>query len=80
MPVHIKQAYAVVTFDTTTQALAMERRAKQLHIPGRIIPTPAAIVATCGLSWAVPVEREDEVRAMLTRHEIPYAGIHQVAL
>lgn len=80
MPVHVKQSYSVVTFATTTQALAMERRAGQLQIPGRIIPTPAAITATCGLCWGVVGGDEEEVRTLLEANAISYEGIHQVML
>ena len=30
----------IVTFPTAAAAMAMERRAKELRIPGRIIPNP----------------------------------------
>ena len=50
----MKKPTLVVTFPTTTAALAWERRCQALGIPGRIIPVPVTITADCGLAWAMP--------------------------
>mgnify|MGYP000113870549 CR=1 FL=1 len=39
----------VVTFGTTTQAIAMERECKKAGFEGRLIPVPREISASCGL-------------------------------
>ena len=41
----------VVTFETTTQAIAMERECKKNKFTGRLIPVPREISASCGLAW-----------------------------
>ena len=41
----------VVTFHTTSDAMAMEKICKERSVPGRLIPVPRAISAGCGLSW-----------------------------
>ena len=41
----------VVTFGTTTQAIAMERECKKTGFEGRLIPVPREISASCGLAW-----------------------------
>lgn len=41
----------VLTFSTTTQAMAMEKRCGENKIPGRLIPVPREITAGCGLAW-----------------------------
>ena len=54
-----KKDALVVTFRTTTQAMAAEKFCQQNGLPGRIIPVPREITAGCGLSWkAAPGERE----------------------
>lgn len=52
----------VVTFHTTTEAMAAEKTYKQNRIPGRLIPVPLQISAGCGLAWSAPAEEEDRVR------------------
>ena len=41
----------VITFHTTTDAMAMERYCKKRKEPGRLIPVPGTISAGCGLAW-----------------------------
>ena len=40
-------------------AIAVERFCKEHEIPGRLIPVPREISASCGLSWAVMQEEKD---------------------
>ncbi|MBQ8620815.1 MAG: DUF3343 domain-containing protein [Oscillospiraceae bacterium] len=54
-----KKETLVVTFATTTQAMAVEKYCLEKGLPGRIIPVPREITAGCGLSWkAAPADRE----------------------
>ena len=46
-----KKKYRIISFHTTTEAIAMEKKCGKMHIPGRLIPTPREISASCGLAW-----------------------------
>ncbi len=48
-----KKPYTVLTFRSTTDALALERICKAQGIPGRMIPVPREISADCGLAWRI---------------------------
>lgn len=48
-----KKEYMVLTFHTTTEAMAMEKKCGEQHIPGRLIPVPTSITAGCGLAWRI---------------------------
>lgn len=63
----------IVTFPTAAAAMAMERRAKELRIPGRLIPTPTIITADCGFAWMAPVTSRDEVEQMLKENGLAYS-------
>ena len=66
-----KKDTLVVTFHTTTQAMAAEKFCTGHSLPGRIIPVPREITAGCGLSWkAAPEDREKLTQAFTQ------AGIH----
>lgn len=55
----------VVTFRTTTQAMAWERACKGQNLPGRLIPMPTTISAQCGLAWLIaPAEKASVVECM----------------
>ena len=54
-----KKNYMILTFKTTTAAMAMEKKCSEEGIPGRLIPLPGEISAGCGLSWRIlPEEYE----------------------
>ena len=46
-----KELQCVVTFQTTTEAMAFEEAAKATGLSGRLNPLPRAIAAGCGLVW-----------------------------
>ena len=54
-----KKPTLIITFATTTQAMAMEKFCMEQKLPGRLIPVPREITAGCGLSWkAAPEDQE----------------------
>jgi len=57
--------YIIITFDTTAQAIAMERYCGNQGIPGRLIPLPTSISAGCGISWRMRPEEFEEHKAEL---------------
>lgn len=44
----------VVTFARTVDAFAFEDAARAGGVPGRLIPLPTGIAASCGLAWLLP--------------------------
>lgn len=52
-------AKLVITFHTTTQAIAWERRCRDEGLPGRLIPMPPIISAQCGLAWLITPEEQE---------------------
>ena len=51
-----KQNYHLLTFHTTTAAMAMEDYCHEHGVPGRMIPLPQEISAGCGLAWRMRPE------------------------
>lgn len=54
-----KKERLIITFETTTAAMKMERACKNNNMPGRIISVPPQISAGCGLCYMA--EPDDEV-------------------
>ena len=71
-----KKPTLIITFATTTQAMAMEKFCMEQGLPGRIIPVPREITAGCGLSWkAAPGDRET-LEAALAEHGVKWQEMH----
>ena len=66
----------VITFYTTTAAMAMEKICKESGADGRIIPVPGSISADCGLAWCASVGSEEALRALMERRGLRFQGIH----
>lgn len=60
-----KEFRVIITFATTTDAMAMESYCMARDVPGRLIPVPSAISAGCGMCWSAPyVQKECVTRAI----------------
>ena len=73
-----KTKQLVITFSTTTAAMAMEKRAQEMGISGRLIPLPSEISAGCGLSWCALPGEEDAIREEMKKVGIEEEALHQV--
>ena len=63
----MKKKTWILTFESTTQAMAAEKYAMEQNLPGRLIPIPREITAGCGLSWKTAPEARDEVLTALKK-------------
>ena len=53
-----KKLRLIITFHTTTDAMAFENYCQAEGLPGRLIPVPTQITAGCGMAWmADPADR-----------------------
>ena len=57
----VKQLRLIVTFHTTTAAMAMEQVCAHKGVAGRLIPVPRDITAGCGMAWSAPPEARKSV-------------------
>ena len=68
----------VVTFSTTSDAMAVQAASLAGTVPGRMVPVPSSISAGCGLAWSVPAAQRDELLAALAREGLAYEAVHEV--
>lgn len=60
-----KKMALILSFNKTTDAMAVEKYCMEHNLPGRIIPVPREITAGCGLAWkALPEEEELLIHAL----------------
>ena len=67
----------VVTFHTTSDAMAMEKVCKERNVPGRLIPVPRVISAGCGLSWCAPPTSRTALEKLLQEQDLDPEGIYE---
>lgn len=72
-----KELKLVVTFHTTSEAMAAEKACKQYGAPGRLIPVPRTISAGCGLAWCAGLEDKDLVKEVLNKVGIKEEDMHE---
>lgn len=67
----------IITFRCTTDAIAMEKSCKAIGAPGRLIPVPRSISASCGLSWCAAPDSRTVLEKLLQEHSLDAEGIYE---
>ena len=75
-----KKPTLVITFATTTQAMAMEKFCQTQGLPGRLIPVPREITAGCGLSWKAAPEDQESLTAGLTESGLGWQEMYVIEI
>ena len=75
-----KTKQLVITFSTTTAAMAMEKRAQEMGIFGRLIPLPSEISAGCGLSWKTKPEEKEKNQVYLEEEKLKGEAMYELEL
>ena len=69
-----KSLRLIAGFPTATAAMTMERACREASLPGRLIPVPRAISASCGMAWCAPPEAREALEDLTARRSIPVEG------
>lgn len=72
-----KEWKLVVTFHTTSDAMAMEQICKEQGAEGRLIPVPRSISAGCGLAWCAGLECREELLHIMRSAGIQEQDMHK---
>lgn len=75
-----KENKLVISFASTTAAMAFEAACKQQGVPGRLIPIPSEITAGCGLAWCADPCDQEKVRVAIQNFEILVDGVYELKL
>ena len=75
-----KTVKTVLTFATTSDAMAFEAAAREHAIPGRIIPVPSDISAGCGLAWCADAADRETLLRSARSHALAFEGAFQTLL
>ena len=75
-----KKPTLIITFATTTQAMAMEKFCAEQGLPGRLIPVPREITAGCGLSWKADPAQKEQLEAALLSSDMKWQEMHIIEI
>ena len=75
-----KELRCVMTFSTTSDAMALEAGAKEHGLPGRMIPVPSEIDAGCGFAWRCELGEREALLAGATKYALAYEGVFEVEM
>lgn len=76
----VKKAYKIITFATTTAAMAMESYCLEKQLPGRLIPVPQEISSGCGVAWRVAEEDFYLLEAQLQNAKLAVESIVDLSM
>lgn len=68
----------LIAFDSTHMAIASEKKAKAAGLKARLVPTPEAISASCGLALRVKEGDVTWARTFLTTEEKISAHLYEL--
>ena len=75
-----KRLYLVITFHTTSAAMAMESLCAEKGLPGRLIPVPREITAGCGMAFRADVEQEQSLLDAAKEWGIQVDGVYKLVI
>ena len=75
-----KKLWLIITFHTTTAAMAMEAMCAAKNLPGRLIPVPREITAGSCMRWRAPVASRDELVLVAAEAGIAVDGTYELML
>ena len=73
-----KKRWLLITFHTTSEAMAMEQRCQEAGLAGRLIPVPRTITADCGLAWRAELSLRLQLEALTQSMDV--AGYYELEL
>ncbi len=62
----------IVTFHTTSEAMATEFACKKALLTGKLIPVPRTLSAGCGIAWMARPEDRPALKALLETQAIEW--------
>jgi len=75
-----KTLQLVATFPNTISAITMEKICKAQALPGKLIPVPRVISASCGMAWMAPTDAREVLEAATNEQDLSVEGWYYVML
>ena len=73
-----KKLRLIITFHTTTDAMAFEKHCMAEGLPGRLIPVPTQITAGCGMAWMADPADRPALEEAIEKDRLRTDGLYEV--
>ena len=73
-----KKLQLIISFPSTTAAMAAESFCTERGLPGRLIPIPREITAGCGMAWKAPVEARSDLKTAFDENKKAYSDFYEL--
>lgn len=70
----------LITFRSTSGAIAVEKFCREKGLPGRLIPVPREISASCGMAWAALPEEKERLTRVTEMFDSEIEGTYQIEI
>lgn len=67
-----KELKLIITFYTSSAAMATEKMCKDNGISGKLISAPRNLSSDCGISYATDVENREKIETLLKEKKIEF--------
>lgn len=61
-----------ISFHTSAEAMATEKKAKLNNIKGKLVPLPRRISASCGMAYETDISSKDLIKRILEENDIEW--------
>lgn len=61
-----------ISFHTSAEAMATEKKAKLNNINGKLVPLPRRISANCGMAYETDISSKDLIKRILEENDIEW--------
>lgn len=66
--------YYIIVFKNTYDAMAAEKKLKELNLNFKIMPTPTSITMSCGI--CIRVDKKEEIGIVLNENVLEYKNVY----
>lgn len=66
--------YYIIVFKNTYDAMAAEKKLKELNLNFKIMPTPTSITMSCGI--CIRVDKKEEIDIVLNENVLEYKNVY----
>ncbi len=73
-----KKLRLIITFHTTTAAMAFEKHCLAEGLPGRLIPVPTSITAGCGMAWMAEPSDRSLLEEAIEKDALSVDALHEI--